>query len=215
MQFDSEFSLVIVVDSNPLVVAGLDAVLSHRRGFMAVGGSTDPVGRVSAAPSAPAGPKTRIVMIDPMDAGVPIRMIAAANPDVSLVAYVPVSNTAEGLQCIAAGFRGVLSKASSTATVFGALQLVAQGGMYIDAPFTSAAARPVSRPEKMDLSEREISVLRGLAKGMSAKEIGQSLKLSGKTIETYKARAATKLHLKGRREMVDFALRSGIITAEA
>jgi DNA-binding NarL/FixJ family response regulator len=214
MQSEADFSLIIVVDSNPLVVAGLDTVLSQRRGFMAVAGSVDMNGRVIPGPTAPVGVPPRIAFIDPVEAGVPIRTLAAANQDLSLVAYIPLDKAAESAQCVAAGFRGVLSKTSTAGTLLAALQLVAQGGMYIDAPFASTPSRPGGGPGQMALSDREVSVLRCLAKGMSAKEIGVALKLSGKTIETYKARAATKLHLKGRREMVDFALRSGLIGAD-
>ena len=52
-------------------------------------------------------------------------------------------------------------------------------------------------------------LLRGLAQGMSAKEIGLALSLSGKTVETYKARAASKLNLRSRREIVEFVTRNG------
>jgi DNA-binding NarL/FixJ family response regulator len=215
MQFSNEYKLIVVVESNPLVAAGLDSVLSQRRGLMGVAGSLDASGRIVAGPMAPAGVLPGIGFIDPLETGFQAAAIVEANPDLALVAYLPVDRAVDGGHCLAAGFRGVLSKTSPATTILAALQLVAQGGMYIDAPFALAPPRQDAGALQLALSDREVSVLRYLAKGMSAKEIGQTMHLSGKTIETYKARAATKLNIRGRRAMVDFALRSGLIGADA
>jgi DNA-binding NarL/FixJ family response regulator len=60
-----------------------------------------------------------------------------------------------------------------------------------------------------DLSEREKEVLIMLAWGYSNKEIAGRLKLSVKTVETYKLRIGEKLGLRSRTEMVQYALREG------
>ena len=60
-----------------------------------------------------------------------------------------------------------------------------------------------------ELSEREKEVLIMLAWGYSNKEIAGRLKLSVKTVETYKVRIGEKLGLRSRTEMVQYALRQG------
>jgi two-component system, NarL family, nitrate/nitrite response regulator NarL len=215
MQLSGDLDLVIVVDSNPLVAAGLDSVLSQRRGLMGVAGTLERTGRMIPGPTAPGGVLPSIGIIDPTENGFSASAIVAANPELALVAYMPTDKSIEAGHCLGAGFRGILAKTSPSSTILAALQLVAQGGLYIDAPFAVMQTRPGGGGAQLALSEREVSVLRYLAKGMSAKEIGQTMQLSGKTIETYKARAATKLNLRGRRAMVDFALRSGLIGADA
>ena len=58
-----------------------------------------------------------------------------------------------------------------------------------------------------DLSEREREVLILLAWGYSNKEIAGKLRLSIKTVETYRVRLSEKLGLRSRTEIVQYALR--------
>lgn len=61
------------------------------------------------------------------------------------------------------------------------------------------------------LSEREQQVLQMLAEGHTNKEIGVKLDLSVKTIETYRARIASKLQLRTRADIVRYALEMGLL----
>ena len=61
------------------------------------------------------------------------------------------------------------------------------------------------------LSEREIEVLRHVARGYTCKEIGQMLFLSVRTVETYRMRIMHKLGAKNRSELVEYAIRQGLI----
>lgn len=64
------------------------------------------------------------------------------------------------------------------------------------------------------LSDREQQVLIFLAEGHTNKEIGERLELSVKTIETYRARIATKLQLQTRADIVRYALEMGLLRQE-
>ena len=59
------------------------------------------------------------------------------------------------------------------------------------------------------LTDREESVLKYSAQGLTIKEIAARLDLSAKTVETYKARAAEKLKLNTRAEIIRFASAQG------
>ena len=59
------------------------------------------------------------------------------------------------------------------------------------------------------LSDRETDVVLGLARGYSLKEVAAQLRLSVKTIETYKARSLEKLGLKSRADLVRYAIQRG------
>ena len=60
-----------------------------------------------------------------------------------------------------------------------------------------------------ELSERETEVVQRIAHGYSNKEIAGQLKLSVKTVETYRARAMEKLGLDSRAALVRYALEHG------
>ena len=79
---------------------------------------------------------------------------------------------------------------------------------------SAAGARRQEAPGA-ELSEREKEVLKHLAWGYSNKEIAAEIKVSVKTVETYRARIGEKLGLRGRVEMVQYALRQGWLKEEA
>lgn len=62
------------------------------------------------------------------------------------------------------------------------------------------------------LSPREREVVKFLAKGYSLIEIGETLLLSAKTIETYKNRIMEKLNFTKKREIVDYALKHRLLS---
>ena len=64
------------------------------------------------------------------------------------------------------------------------------------------------------LSPREREVLRFTAEGYDARDIGERLYLSPKTVETYRRRAMEKLGLQSRAELVRYALRHGLLQAD-
>jgi len=61
------------------------------------------------------------------------------------------------------------------------------------------------------LTQRERDVLRLVAQGYSAPEIGERLFISPKTVDTYKQRIQEKLGLAHRSDYVQFALKLGLL----
>lgn len=62
-----------------------------------------------------------------------------------------------------------------------------------------------------ELSRREREVLVLAAHGFCSREIGEKLHISSKTVDTYRARSMDKLGLSRRWELVEFALRHGLL----
>nr|WP_277405117.1 LuxR C-terminal-related transcriptional regulator [Burkholderia sp. Ac-20349] len=63
------------------------------------------------------------------------------------------------------------------------------------------------------LTDREMTVLGLLVKGMNNQEIGRTLMLSHKTVSTYKVRLMSKLNAPNMVELVKVAQRNGIATS--
>ena len=61
------------------------------------------------------------------------------------------------------------------------------------------------------LSPREREVFERLARGQTQREVAEALGLSVKTVETYRARIGDKLGLRSRAELVELALRTGVL----
>ena len=105
--------------------------------------------------------------------------------------------------------------------IYGTVRLLnfAHGDMYMQPTAARALAQGIKRKgEHADerdkyekLTDREKDVLRYVASGFSAPEIGEKLFISPKTVDTYKQRIQEKLGLAHRSEYVQLALKLGLL----
>jgi len=106
-------------------------------------------------------------------------------------------------------------KQSAPNELIQAIRAAAAGGQYIDSTLTARmTTRLLGRAVKAakpagELSDRESAVLRLIASGYSNKEIAGQLSLSVKTVEAHKANAMRKLGLRGRIDIVKYAVLQG------
>ena len=117
---------------------------------------------------------------------------------------------------ILAGAAGYVLKRCTGDELIQAIRTVAKGGLYFDATLANRAlagqrapSTAKGEPHAANLSEREKDVLIQLAWGYSNKEIAVKLRISVKTVETYKVRIGEKLGLRSRSEIVQYAMRQG------
>ena len=73
------------------------------------------------------------------------------------------------------------------------------------------AQKRIEKKQTVELSEREMEVLRYVARGFTCREIGEKLFLSVRTVETYRMRLMHKLKLKNRSDLVEYAVKNHII----
>lgn len=119
-----------------------------------------------------------------------------------------------------AGADGYLSLKSGPDDLRAALQAMAERRRFVD-PHLSAEffSRDLDDPSSIRkaraararLSRREREVLRMVAEGHSGSHIAGALGLSRKTVQTYRARAQQKLGLRGRVDIVSYALAAGLL----
>ena len=74
------------------------------------------------------------------------------------------------------------------------------------------AAPPIAptQPGAIDLTEREIDVLRLVAEGLSNREIGERLVISEKTVKTHISNLLSKLSLVDRTRLAIYAIKNGL-----
>ena len=116
-------------------------------------------------------------------------------------------------QLMRAGASGYVLKQSRPAELLHAIRAIATGAKYLDGSLTPAAGTPTKAPPKLEpstpLSPRETEVLRLIAWGNTNKEIASRLDLSVKTVEAHKANGMRKLGMRGRIDIVRYALLQG------
>lgn len=114
-----------------------------------------------------------------------------------------------------AGADGYVLKTASSKDLLQAVKTVAAGKSVLDPDVAPKIIANLSGIRAIEpLSDRELEVLRWVAKGRSNREIGQMLDISGRTVQGHLANVFGKLHVASRVEAVTMGLQKGLITME-
>lgn len=151
-----------------------------------------------------------------MSGVVATRKLKELRPELAIVSLTRHADQTFLQELLRAGASGYVLKQSSHAELFRAIRAAARGQQYIDPALTHHLAAPFAAQERKRTgrgapvaTDRETEVLRLVSQGYSNKEIAGQLGLSVKTIEVHKANAMRKLSLRGRIELLQYALHQG------
>jgi len=206
---------ILIADDHPVVREGLAAMLSREADIDVVGEAADGQEAVDRVGSL----RPDIVLMDlqmPRLNGVDaIRQIRERHPEVQMIVLTTYSDDDSIFQGIAAGARGYLLKDAPRDELFRAVRAVARGESLLQPAVATKLLDRFSRgktaPAQDALTERELDVLRLLAKGSANKEIGNKLHISESTVKTHVANIFQKLDVSDRTEAVTVALTRGLI----
>jgi two-component system response regulator NreC len=145
------------------------------------------------------------------------RKLKDLRPDLAIVSLTRHADKTFVQEFLRAGALGYVLKQSSHIELFRAIRAAASGLQYIDPALTHHLAAPFAAQERNTIrrggvtgpTERESEVLRLVSQGYSNKEIAGQLDLSVRTIEVHKANGMQKLGLRGRIELMRYALYQG------
>jgi DNA-binding NarL/FixJ family response regulator len=214
---------VVLADDHPVVLAGIRALLKADPEIELVGEATD---------GGEALPMIRAVAPDiaVIDVSMPglnglelTERVTGECPGTRVLVLTVHEDAAYVQPLMRAGARGYLLKRSAADDLLRAVRAVASGGVYLDpsiaghalAEPSGADGRPGTAEGREPLSPRETETLRLIAQGFSNKEIARRIAVSVKSVETYKARAAEKLGLKTRAEIIRYGAAHGWFDALA
>jgi two-component system response regulator NreC len=120
------------------------------------------------------------------------------------------------LDVLSAGACGYVLKRTAAEELIHAVRTVAAGGIYLDPAIAHKVMNdslhvPSNHESRqgVTLTDREEQALRLIALGYSTKEIAFQMGISGKTVETYRARFMDKLKLDSRPDIVRYAMQRG------
>jgi DNA-binding NarL/FixJ family response regulator len=120
-------------------------------------------------------------------------------------------------RALEAGGRGYLSKECSGQELVRAIRAVAAGKRYFGKGIAEKVFERLGSPVRQgidSLNAREREIVRLVAEGQSNVEVAGLLKLSPRTVETYRIRIMRKLELDNFAALVKFAVRHGITTLD-
>jgi len=215
----SESIRVVLVDDHSVVRAGLKAVLGATPDIIVVGEASDGREGVELVERL----KPDVVVMDLSMPGVDgvaaTKEIVASGLGTRVIILSMHAEEDYLVPAMEAGASGYLVKTNADRELVNAIRGVAHGEVYVQ----SAAARVLAkrlaakspaaseRQQYERLTGRERDVLRRIALGYSAPEIGAQLQISPKTVDTYKQRIQEKLGLTHRSDYVQLALKLGLL----
>lgn len=211
---------VAVVDDQELVRSGFVVLLGSSAGIEVVGEAGD--GRAAVAlvtrtqpdvvlmdvrmPEMDGLEATRQILADPLAAGTRVLILTTFDED-ELV-----------LEALRAGASGFILKDTRPQDLLDAIEVVA-GGESLLAPrvtrglierLVALPAAGTTRPADDGLTDRELEVLRSVARGLSNQDIAAELHLSYGTVKTHVSHLLTKLQSRDRAQLVVYAYECGL-----
>ena len=214
---------VILADDHAVVRAGLKAVLGAAKDIAVVGEASN--GRDVVAFAERLNPDVVVMDLSMGDTDglMATKELVAKGPRPRVLVLTMHAEEEYLVRALEAGAAGYLVKSAADRELVDAVRAVAYGDVYVQPSAGRVLARGIKRNDKVDneraryekLTVRERDVLRLVAEGFSAPEIGEKLFISPKTVDTYKQRIGEKLGLSHRPDYVKFALKVGLLSADS
>ena len=206
---------VLLVDDHAVVRAGLKAVLGTAKDIDVIGEARNGREAISAAERLNPDVIVMDLSMDEMDGATATKEMVARGMPARILILTMHAEEESLVPLLEAGASGYLVKSAADRELVDAVRAVASGDSYLQPGAARALTKEFKRREAgaserhkfEDLSTREKEILKLVASGYSAPEIGGQLHISPKTVDTYKQRINEKLGLHHRSDYVKFALK--------
>jgi len=216
---------VLLVDNHPLFREGVARLLADAPGITLSGSARGGAEACTMAMDI----KPDVLLLDvhlPGMSGIETaRKIMKHNPEVRVVFLTDSDSPVDLFAALRCGARGYLLKDTTSQTLIESIHHIHAGDAVLHPRITAilidefnVLAKGADLSKKMQqqaedsaLTERELDVLRLVARGLSNKEIGEQLDISPHTVKSHLSHMMEKLQLNGRVEATAWAIRHGLL----
>jgi len=210
---------VLIVDDHAIVRDGLSALLALTTDIEVVGEASTGFEALNLVAEC----KPDVVLMDismpVMDGMEATRIITRDHKDVKVLILTQHDDKEFVFPVIESGAAGFISKVAASTELIQGVRAVYQGDSFLSPPIAKMLLESYKLGVRRDgpkdpyelLTDREREILKLLAEGLSTQEIADLLVITPKTVEGHKTRLMSKLGIRGRVDIVKYALRKGII----
>ena len=202
---------ILIVDDHAYVRQGLRDFLERESDFSICG---ETASRAEALQLC-FGTHPHLALIDlslGSDSGLDlVKDIAVQFPEIKMLVLSMQDEMLYAERVLRAGASGYICKDTHPDQLVAAVRCVLDGGVYASEAVKQKIMQIVRKANSgcdpvTSLSDRELAVFEQIGRGLSTVDISESMHLSIKTIETYRARIKTKLGVRGSTELVQRAV---------
>ena len=205
---------ILLVDDHPITRYGLTQLINREPDLLVCGDAESAAQALAAIKSA----RPDLVLVDitmPGRSGLEfIKDMQAQHPGVALLVMSMHDETIYAERVLRAGGRGYIMKNEGGEKVLEAIHRVLHGEVYVSQSMSAALLDLLTRQRSSVaeatpgvLSDREFEVFQLMGQGLSARQIGQRLNLSVKTVGTHRQHIKQKLKLQTGPELIRQAVR--------
>lgn len=212
-EFSGQTYKIFIVDDHPIVRKGLSQLIDQEADLVTCGEASDAQSALQILMKLKPDLAIVDISLQGMDGIELTKNIRAryGNLPVLIISMHDESLYAE--RALRAGARGYIMKQEATEKMMEAIRRVIRGDLYISEKvsagivkkFVDGKSKRSSSPEEL-LSDRELEVFRLVGQGFGTRQIAEELRVSVKTVETYRANIKEKLNLKNARELIKHAV---------
>jgi DNA-binding NarL/FixJ family response regulator len=205
---------IMIVDDHPMTRAGLAHMINHQPD-MIVSGEAESAGQALAALEANQPDLMLVDITLPGKGGLElIKDVKVMHPGLPMLVVSMHDESLYGDRVLRAGARGYISKHEGGEKLMRAIRHVLSGKIYVSETMSAHILEVFSggqtTPERSSvesLSDREFEVFELMGQGFSARQIGDRLHISAKTVDAHRANVKSKLKMKTGAELISFAAR--------
>lgn len=200
--FEDEKSKIFIVDDHPMVREHLAGLIQRESDLEVCGEAADaPTALTLIAQKSP-----DLVVLDislKQSHGLELlKDLKVLHPDLPVLVLSMHDENLYAERVLRAGGRGYITKQEATLNILQAIRQVLAGEVYLSTAMASRVMRKMvgtstggSDSPLEVLTDRELEVFQLIGRGLGTRQIAAELKIGIKTIESYRARIRTKLHL--------------------
>lgn len=199
---------VLTADDHPVVRTGISAIVDNQPDMSVVAEAADGMDAVARYDELSPDVVLMDLRMPRLDGIAATRAILAAHPEARVVALTSYEGDADIYRALDAGACGYLIKDMVGSDVVGAIRTAAAGKRVIP---PSVAGRLAEFTPRVDLTERQLEVLRLTAKGLRNRDIARVIGRTEETVKVHLKHIMAKLGVEDRTEAVTLAMQRGII----
>lgn len=208
---------VLLVDDHEMVRIGLAAVLDTEDGIEVVGEASNGNDGIRFAESYKPDVVLMDLVMEPMDGVETTRKILEVHPECKVIVLTSFIDDSKLYPVIEAGAFSYLLKTSRATEIANAIRAAVRGQSVIEAQVAAKMMNRLRQPKAEpasvlhdQLTDREMDVLKGVARGLSNQEIADELFIGVKTVKFHITNIFNKLEVEDRTQAAIYAHKHGI-----